>query len=630
MFIIEVIPLKRGSNIESLSYYSGTAHDLGVIIEVPIRKSNVPAIVIGVKSVSAARTAVRAATFSLKKLPPGLTSTPLPPTLIETAKALSKIYPAHLGSIIYNLLPIEVREGIQVVQYTTPVSHSDVRPETDILQATTENRHIAYRSKIREIFAHSGSVLFVVPTNAHLASAVENLSQGIENRVVVFSSTLTKKKLQAAYDNFYDLSKSKLIITTPTHAYLDRHDIIHMIVDSSGSKHYISRTRPYIDHREGLKALSKITNRSVTFGDLLPRTDEEYLRREEIYTSHETPPKRIVLPAKLKIITQKDQPTAEKPFALFSPELIKAITLNIKKRGQTFVYAARRGLAPVVTCVDCGFIFRCPDSGTPYSLFKTRKNGEEERWFLSQVSGKRVRAFDTCSACGSWRLREKGIGIQHIQQELQQLFPKQPIILFDHTTATTLKKAQIIMGKFYDTRGAILLGTQMVIPHIDKKVDLTAITSHDAVRSIPSWRAEEEFFSLLLSLREITNDTVCLQTRTETDALLQYAEQGLVEQFYTEELELRQTLKYPPFSTFILLSWQDTKEAVLVTEERLNQLLGRYKPRFYSAPQSLVSKTKRFGLMRLPKTAWPDQELVGILRNLPPNIKVEINPDRII
>ena len=630
MFVIEVIPLTRGSHIESLSYYSGTAYDPGTIINVPIRSKEVPAMVTDTKPVSAAKTAVRAATFSLKKLPDQNTHHVLPAALIDTAKELQKTYPAQLGAILYALLPPEVRDGSHALEHTTSYTHANVQPEIDVLEAAHEDRYISYRSSIREVFAHRGSVLFVVPTSAHIEPAVEMLSQGIENRVVVFSPTLTKKKTLASYESFFDFTSAKLIITTPSHAYLDRHDITHIIIEQSRSRHYKAKVRPYIDHRNALRALAHVTNRSVTFGDILPRAEEEHARREEFYATNGEHPKRINLHAKLRIIDQKDKPVASKPFELFAEDTLEHMRKVIKSRKRIFVYAARRGLAPVVACGDCGHIFRCPDSGAPYTLFKTYRGDEEERWFLSQTSGKRVRAADTCPSCGSWRLRERGIGIQHIQRELSEKMPKVPVMLFDHTTATTYKKAKIIIGRFFDTKGSILLGTQMALPYLTEPIDSTIITSHDATRAIPSWRAEEEFLALLLTLRELTDDTVILQTRTEPDELLTLAGQGAIEHFYDEELELRAALKYPPFTIFILLSWQDTKEGALKTEAGLNDLLKDYKPRFYSAPHSLIKKTKRYGLIRILKEKWPDPKLMDMLRKLPPQIKVEINPDRIV
>lgn len=630
MFVVEVIPLTRGSAIESLSYYSATSYSPGTIISVPIRSKEVPAMVTVSRSVSAAKTAVRAATFSLRKLPEQSAGQTLPQSLIETAKELQKKYPAELGAILFALLPSEIRDGTHMLEHTVPCSHSDILPEIEVMQATFDDRYISYRSKIREVFAHRGSVLFVVPTSSDIERADEMLSQGIEDRVVVFSPLSTKKKSQAAHDSFYNLTNAKLIITTPSHAYLDRHDITHIIIEQSRSRHYKSKIRPYIDHRDALTALAQVTNRTITMGDILPRSEEELARREERYTTLGEHPKRISLDAKLEIIEQDTTLSPERGFELFAPETIAQIEKTISTRKNIFIFAARRGLAPVVACRDCGFIFRCPDSGAPYTLFKTNRNGEEERWFLSQTSGKRVRASDTCQSCGSWRLGERGIGIQYIQRELSQKLPKVPVMLFDHTTATTYKKARTIIGRFYDTKGAILLGTQMALPHIEKPVDLSIITSHDATRAIPSWRAEEEFMGLLLTIRELTNDKVLLQTRTTPDELLTLAKQGAVEHFYNDELELREALGYPPFTHFVLLSWQDTKDGAMKTEEGLADLLKDYKPRFYSAPYSLIKKTKRYGLIRIKREKWPHAALMEILRQLPPSIKIEINPDRIV
>ncbi|MDA8596935.1 hypothetical protein N9L26_01220 [Candidatus Pacebacteria bacterium] len=630
MFVIEVIPLTRGSQIDTLSYYSGVSYPAGVIIEVPVRKSLARAMVTDVRPVSAARTAVRAATFSLKKLPEQTATEPLPAALIETAKALTKTYPAKLGAILYALLPPEVRDGTAELEHTTPVSHADIRPEFDVLQGTFDDRMLAYKSKIREVFAHRGSVLFVVPTSADIERVKDILSHGIEKRIVTFSGTNTKKKSAAAFAAFYDLTKAKLILTTPSYAYLDRHDITHIIIEQSRSRHYKSRVRPYLDHRDALIALAHITNRTITFGDLLPRSEEEYKRREDFYNTHGEQPKRISFDSSLEVIEQKDKPTAQEPFQLVAPKVLRGIEETIQARGRVFLYAARRGLAPVVVCNDCGHIFRCPDSGSPYSLFRTQHDGEEQRWFLCPTSGKRIRASDTCSECGSWRLRERGIGIQHIESEIKNLFPNTPVLIFDHATANTFRKAQNIIGEYYDTKGAILIGTQMALSYLDKPISTSVITSFDAARSIPSWRAEEEFFALLLTLRDMTAERVYIQTRSVADELTNLATRGLVEQFYTSELDLREQLKYPPFATFILLSWQATKESVEETEAVLAEQLAAYKPRFYSAPHSLREKTLRHGLIRVPQLKWPLPELIELLRSLPPNIKIEVNPDRIV
>lgn len=630
MYVVEVIPLSRGSAIETLTYYASTSYEIGSLVEIPIRAQKKIGVVIDTKPVSTAKTAVRAATFSLKKLPQNGKVGNLPSSLIETAQQLETRYPATLGAILFSLLPPEVRTGEVVLGTQNEIPLLNTHSEISVLTAQHEDRYIEYRSKIRETFAHRGSVLFVVPTTQEVEHARELLAHGIEDRLVTFASSLSKKRLQSSYDAFFDLTNAKLIITTPIHAYLSRHDITHVIVEHARSRQYKDKVRPYLDHREVLEVHARMQNRTMTLGDILPRSEDELRRREDHYVTVGENPKRISFSSKLVPIVSNEPPSAGKPFSLISDTLRECIENAIHERKRIFLYAARRGIAPVVMCLDCGHIFRDPDSGTPYALFKTGSGDTEKRWFLSSVSGKRIHAKDTCDVCGSWRLRERGVGIQYIQSEVSHMFKGTPLFVFDHTTATTKQRAQSIIGRFYEEKGVILLGTNMTLPYLERPIDVSVVTSSDAARSIPSWKADEEFFSLLLTLREWTKETVYLQARHEPDELVQYAVQGLIEHFYTEELSLREALKYPPYGVLVLLSFMDTREGVQKIETMLTEALSAWKPKYYSAPDSIAKKTTRHCLIRIPQKDWPDAELMNTLRNLPPYIKIEVNPDRIV
>ncbi len=66
MFVIEVIPLIRGTTIDTLSYYSATSYPVGTIVSVPIRKKLTRALVTEVHTVSDAKSTLRNAAFTLK------------------------------------------------------------------------------------------------------------------------------------------------------------------------------------------------------------------------------------------------------------------------------------------------------------------------------------------------------------------------------------------------------------------------------------------------------------------------------------------------------------------------------------------------------------------------------------
>jgi primosomal protein N' len=630
MFVIEVIPLIRGTKIDTLSYYSAVEYSIGTFLNVPIRGKSHPGIVTNSKPVSEQKTALKNASFTLRKLPEQKNHTKVPDSIRQTAEKLSTLYPTSVGSILYQLLPPDVRLGTyHFPTVSSLIANEDSTPS--LLTASVKERYVTYRSHIRSILARRGSVVFVVPTSADVAYAVTNLTQGIEDRVVVFSPSQTKKEREKAYQNYEDTSLAKLIITTPSHAYLDRVDLLSVIIEQSASDYYQSNTRPYLDHKTALLTFAKETGRSCVLGDVVPRTEDEHLRREDIFSTYNDHTKRIAFSAPLTIIEQKDRSTPDVPFALFSKELIARVNTILEGKGRVFLYGARRGLAPVVTCIDCGHIFRCPDSQTPYSLVKTiSQTGNEERWFVSSTSGRKVRASDTCPTCGSWRLKTRGIGIQHVFDEAHNHFGKAKVLLLDHTTATTRKRVQKIMEEFYSSRNVVLVGTQMALPYLQNEgVDLSAVMSLDATRANPTWRADENVFKLLLELRERSHHEVMVQTRTAPDSVLTNATHGSLELFYNEEIELRKILSYPPFATFMLLSWTGTKESTIDVEKGLRHLLSEYTGSYYSNPASTSDKTLRHALFRLTK-ASDISSFIAKAKQMPPYIKVERNPNRIV
>ena len=67
MKILEVIPIARGINSDTLSYFSGTDVTVGSIVSVPLRKKNIPALVIGLKDAEESKTEIRKSSFFTKK-----------------------------------------------------------------------------------------------------------------------------------------------------------------------------------------------------------------------------------------------------------------------------------------------------------------------------------------------------------------------------------------------------------------------------------------------------------------------------------------------------------------------------------------------------------------------------------
>lgn len=630
MFVISIAPLKRGVSADVLSYFSSIAYKEGTLVRAPVRQTTVLGLVTKSEEVSTAKTALRAATFSLKRLPPQSDMVSIGEAYVNTAKELGFHYASSLGTILYNLLPPEIRDGDIPLPHTHHVAHAEKHPP-HIMQAQKKDRYVQYRSLVRETFAHAGSVLLVVPASISAEEIKDELGVGIADRVIVLTSTMTKSELKKAYTHLDDFSKTKLIIATPSHALIERHDITLVIVEQSRSSYYKELNRPYLDYRDVLTIHAKHTGRKIILADILPRAEEEKKRRDDIYMTQGETPKRIAFASKLEIIdTTKPTQDIQTAFTLFSTAVISAIKDVRKRKGTVFLFTARRGLAPLIYCADCAYIFRSKASGAPYSLIRTKHNETEERWFVCGVSGEKVRASDTCPSCGSWRLRERGIGIQQVYDELDRHLPNAPIILFDHLTARTYKKALFLRDTFYKTRGAILLGTHMAVPYLTKPIQLSVVVNMDALLATPTWRLEEENLSLLLALRERSTERLMIQTRTPNAEVLSHAKSGTVEQFYSEELALRKTYHYPPYVTFIHFTWQGLSEETKKIEDEMHKILAEYPLTTYPHPAPSSTEPIMYGLLRIPSTAWPDTKLRGLIRQIHPSVRIVVNPDRIV
>jgi len=209
--------------------------------------------------------------------------------------------------------------------------------------------------------------------------------------------------------------------------------------------------------------------------------------------------------------------------------------------------------------------------------------------------------------------------------------PECDITVLDNLTATTQKQAQKITDEFFAKRSGVLIGTQIALPYLNQGVDVSAVISLDATRAIPTWRADEYLFRLLMRLRECTAKEVIVQTRTDSDNLLLHATKGAVERFYDDEIALRSMMKYPPYSTFVLLSWIGNSASIMDLGKPVEALLENMEVQYYNNPNSSKAKTLRHGLIRIPQTDRAQfTKIITLLRRVPPYVKVEVNPERIV
>ena len=145
------------------------------------------------------------------------------------------------------------------------------------------------------------------------------------------------------------------------------------------------------------------------------------------------------------------------------------------------------------------------------------------------------------------------------------------------------KQAVHILNNFRDGAIDILLGTQMIAKGLNfPGVRLVGIALADTGLQMPDFRAAERTFSLIMQVagragRYVPDGEVIIQTYNPYHPAIVCAQHNDVEGFYTQELQQRQALEFPPFARLIRLVFRSkdqhkAEEAAFGARELLPQL----------------------------------------------------------
>ncbi len=162
-------------------------------------------------------------------------------------------------------------------------------------------------------------------------------------------------------------------------------------------------------------------------------------------------------------------------------------------------------------------------------------------------------------------LEHPGFGTEHIEEEVQKIFPQMNIRRLD--TDTTTKKGELkkVLSAFKKGEIDVLIGTQMVARGLNfPGVKLVGIIMADTGLKMPDFRAAERSFGLIVQVagragRYAPDGEVIIQTYMPDNRAIVLAAKHNVETFYKEELSIRDMLEFPPYSRIIRLVFRSKR-----------------------------------------------------------------------
>jgi primosomal protein N' (replication factor Y) len=490
-------------------------------------------------------------------------------------------------------------------------------------QSGTADRADDYRRIVRESFAQQQSVYIITPTIRRTETLLKELSKGIERYVFALNSNVAKKELLKRISSIIEEKHPVLIIGTGGFLSTPRKDVGTIIVENESAKSYKMQSRPYVDYRIFAKLYAFAIGAKLIYADMPLSIESMWKLKQREYEELSSTRARVGTEADQYIVDMRPEKGSRNFFVLSSP-LLEKIRDTENKKERTFIFNVRKGIAPTTICEDCGSVVTCALCNASVVLHTS----PEGNVFVCHSCGKSRSAKERCSTCNSWKLKPLGIGSERIKDELIKEFGTKRVFVIDGDNTNTYKKALKEVNGFYKTDGAILVGTELSLSFLGKKVKNSAVASIDSLLSLPDPKMYENIFSLILRIRAAAEQTFILQTRQPELPLIQEAVLGNVTKFYEGEILNRRRFEYPPFKTLIKISSYGSVSTITREMDLIEKELEGFAFQIYPA-FSRVAKNKYVlsGLLRVPSDKWPNKKLADILRNFPPNVSINVGPE---
>ena len=201
--------------------------------------------------------------------------------------------------------------------------------------------------------------------------------------------------------------------------------------------------------------------------------------------------------ARVRRVDMNQQPRR----TVFSAPLLQAITERVARGEQSMILLNRRGYAPVLHCVDCGWKSDCPHCSSHQVFHKT------DRTLRCHHCGFTVRVPHHCPSCGSPDIHPMGRGTEQLEEQLGALLRNvqrpagEParIARIDADTTKAKGALEAQLAQVHSGEVDVLVGTQMIAKgHDFRRITLVAAVQPDGALFSSDFRAPERLFALLM------------------------------------------------------------------------------------------------------------------------------------
>ena len=402
-----------------------------------------------------------------------------------------------------------------------------------------------YIKLIKDVLKEGKTALVLVPEISLTPQLIERFTGVFQTNIAVLHSGLSDAE---KYDEWRKILKEEvsIVIGARSASFAPLKNIGIFILDEEHSESYKQENNPRYHALDIILKRSEIHHAPVVLGSATPSLSTMARAHKKVfeYTYLSKRAKDSVLPEVYLVDMAEEN---KKSYPIISRLLENKITEKIEKKEQVMILLNRRGYSTTLTCSNCGFTYRCPNCQITLTYHKKINQ------LRCHYCGYTKYYSSLCPNCHEEGLNDYGMGTEKLEEYLEKKFPMAKIIRMDRDTTAKKGTHEQIIEDFQKQKYDILLGTQMISKGLDfPNVTLVGILNADTTLNIPDYRSNEKTFALLSQTcgragRNTKKGEVVLQTFNPDNYIMKCVSKNDYFSFYKYEMNIRKTLKYPPF-----------------------------------------------------------------------------------
>lgn len=525
--------------------------------------------------------------------------------------------------------------------YNTVVeSIKNNKKQTFLLNGVTgSGKTEVYLELIEKTVEFGKDAIFLVPEISLTPQMVRQVTARFGDRVAVIHSSLTQKQ---RYEQWKKINEGDvdIVVGARSAVFAPFKNIGLIIVDEEHENTYKSESSPKYNAVEIAKFRARQHSSVVLLASATPLVESTFRAQSGKYFPLSMPTRANKSPLPDTYIVDMRTEMSDGNMSIFSRKLIEEIALNLEKNQQTILFLNRRGFSSFVSCRACGYVAECPNCNVSLTYHKSINK------MVCHYCDYAENVHTTCPECSSKYIKHFGIGTQRVADEIAQLFPEASIIRMDADTTSARQSHEKLLASFKNHEADILIGTQMITKGLDfENVTLVGIIAADMSLNLDDYRAAERTFDLITQVtgragRGELKGRAVIQTYNPDNETIQNAAKQDYESFYTDEIELRKLLIYPPFCEFINFVFTDedkskAKNTAVNFQKRLKNYTNKFNVMFYSvgeAPMFKINNKYRYRFLMKTRYSKELYDCIGALyrefltKKGSSQISIDVNP----